>query len=56
VAFGLGTVPMLAGIGMIGQVAMTRMRRVASFARPILMTLNGGLLLFLAVSWVMPAA
>ncbi len=52
IAFGVGTVPMLAGIGMIGQVAMIRMRRLAHLARPVILTLDGGLLLVLAMSWV----
>ncbi|WP_152428273.1 sulfite exporter TauE/SafE family protein [Methyloferula stellata] len=52
IAFGLGTVPMLAAIGTLGQVAMIRMRRFAHLARPVILTLDGGLLLVLAMSWV----
>ncbi len=52
IAFGLGTVPMLASVGMIGQAAMFRMRRLARVARPIILTFNGGLLFVLAFTWV----
>jgi len=50
-AFGLGTIPMLIGIGIIGQMAMTRMKRFSGLARPVIMALNGGMLLFIAANW-----
>ncbi len=52
IAFGLGTVPMLAGIGLTGQLTMNRMRRFSRVAQPFVLTLNAGLLLILAAAWI----
>ncbi|HLY54108.1 MAG TPA: sulfite exporter TauE/SafE family protein [Stellaceae bacterium] len=53
-AFGLGTVPMLAAIGVVGHGVMIRWRRFAGIAGPAVMATNAVLLLGLA--WVRLAA
>jgi uncharacterized protein len=48
-AFGLGTVPALAAVGIAGQAAGQRWRRVIATAAPAVMLLNAALLIVLAL-------
>jgi sulfite exporter TauE/SafE len=48
-AFGLGTVPSLAAVGIAGHAAGRRWQRVITWAAPAVMLLNAGLLAVLAV-------
>ncbi|HVJ55339.1 MAG TPA: sulfite exporter TauE/SafE family protein [Aliidongia sp.] len=50
IAFGLGTVPMLALIGVAGHAAMNRLNRLARAAGTVVMTVNALILLGLAVT------
>ncbi len=47
-AFGLGTVPSLLVIGLVGRVAAARFRGAMALAVPVLMVLNAGVLVYLA--------
>ncbi len=53
-AFSAGTVPLLVGVGVVGHFAMTRWRQSVQRWAPVLLVINAGMLVAMAVSLLRP--